>query len=99
MDEKKNILDQVTDKILAHMDSKRESYINRIFPIWVRVIIGVLLLVGAGVFDYMVGFSYTQNHIVVVLVVFVVFSLINALFSSIYKISFSYPIFMIGNII
>lgn len=71
--------------------------INSVFGNGVKSIIGITFIVAAVIIDVAVGYAYNYNALLAMIACFGVLSLINALFSKIYKIPFSYILFMLVN--
>ena len=88
-----NILDSILSGISALKESgfyKKYDRINGIFSAPVKLIIGLALIITAIVIDNILGFSYKYNYIIAIMAVLGLFSIVNTVFSAIYKIKISY---------
>lgn len=73
--------------------------VNDTFSNLIKVIIGLAAIAAAVIIAFVTDFSYDYNAIVSIIAEVGLLSLVNALFSKVYRISFSYPLFMIVNAI
>lgn len=95
-----NILDSILDGISTLKSSgfyKKYDRINGIFSSPVKLIIGLALIITAVVADTILGFSYKYNYIIAIIAVLGLFSIVNTVFSAIYKIKISYFAYMFIN--
>ena len=95
-----NILDSILSGISALKESgfyNKYDRINGIFSAPVKLIIGLALIITAIVIDNILGFSYKYNYIIAIMAVLGLFSIVNTVFSAIYKIKISYFAYMFIN--
>lgn len=65
----------------------------------IKVIIGLILIVAAVITDVAAGYANSYNDIVSIIMTAGMLSLVNALFSKIYKSPLSYILYMAGNMV
>lgn len=96
-----NISDSILNGISRIKDSgfyKKYNKINGIFSNPVKTVIGILLIIAAVITDTVCDFSYNYNASVAIIMTIGLFSIVNAVFSAIYKIKISYFAYMFINI-
>ncbi len=76
---------------------KKYDMINSVFKTPVKLIIGLAVIAVTVLVYILSGFSYSNDALIAMLVVFGMFNLVNAMFSAIYKIQISYIPFMVFN--
>lgn len=82
----------------SNMKENVFTKINNLFGNGIKTIIGILLIAVSVVIDIAVGFSYNYNALVTILASIGFISLINAVYSKIYKIPLSYILFIVANV-
>lgn len=94
------LLDNIVSAIGAFKGGtiyKKYDRINSVFKTPVKLIIGLCVILFTVAGYILSGFSYNHDALIVSLIVFGVFNLVNAMFSAIYKIQIPYISFIVFN--
>ncbi len=97
-----DILDSILNGITRFKKSgfyKKYDSVNMIFSNPVKTLIGIIFIIAAIITDIVCGFSYNYNAAVAIIMSIGLFSLVNVVFSAIYRVGISYIAYMCINII